>query len=79
MQVGPRQVWKAAEHPFRTDKQLQLTSIPTLVQYTDNGLGVRLSSQLEKAKTAAEAEAAAKTFIATVAKSNHSMNGHSWS
>lgn len=77
MQVGPRQVWKAAEHPFRTDKQIQLTGIPTLVQYSDSGLGARLSSQLEKAKTAAEAESAVKTFITKPAQNSHSTNGHS--
>ena len=76
MQVGPRQAWKAAEHTFRTDKQVQLTGIPTLVQYSDSGLGARLSSQLEKAKTAAEAESAANTFITKAAQNSHSTNGH---
>lgn len=78
MQVGPRQVWKAAEHPFRTDQQMQLTGIPTLVQYSDSGLGARISSQLEKAKTGAEAESAAKSFIAqSAAQNSHAANGHS--
>lgn len=72
MQVGPRQVWKAAEHPFRTDEQMQLTGIPTLIQYSDTGLGARLSIQLEKAKTAAEAESAAKTFMANAAQKSRS-------
>ena len=77
MQVGPRQLWKAADHPFRTDKQIQLTGIPTLMKYTDAGLGVRLSSQLETAKTPAEAEAVAKQFILDAAQNSHSVNGHS--
>ena len=77
MQVGPRHVWKAAEHPFRTDKQMQLTGIPTLVQCSDSGLGARLSSQLEQAKTAAEAESAAKSFITNAAQNSHAANGHS--
>lgn len=76
MQVGPRQVWKAAQHPFRTDKQIQLTGIPTVIQYSSDGLGARLSSQLEKAKTEAEAESTAQSFIANAAQSSHSTNGH---
>lgn len=77
MQVGPRLVWKAADHPFRRDKQIQLTGIPTLMKYTDTGLGVRLSSQLETAKTPAEAEAVAKQFISDAAQNSSSANGHS--
>lgn len=75
MQVGPRPVWKDAQHPFRTDRQIQLTGIPTLVHYTENGLDdVRLSSKLEHAQSAAEAEAAAKSFITTTGWSNHRSN-----
>lgn len=76
MQVGPRQLWKAAQHPFRTDNQIHLTGIPTLIQYSDDGLGARLSSQLEKAKTEAQAESTAESFIANAAQSSHSVNGH---
>lgn len=77
IQVGPRQVWKAADHPFRTNKQIQLTGIPTLLKYTDAGFGVRLSQQLETAKTPAEAEAAAKTFISGAGQNSNSLNEHS--
>lgn len=76
MQVGPRQVWKAADHPFRRDKHIQLTGIPSLVKYTDTGLGVRLSSQLETAKTPAEAEAIAKQFISDAAQNRSSNSKH---
>ncbi|KAL3144229.1 hypothetical protein ABBQ32_004009 [Trebouxia sp. C0010 RCD-2024] len=76
VEVGPRQVWKAADHPFRRDKHIQLTGIPSLVKYTDTGLGVRLSSQLETAKTPAEAEAIAKQFISDAAQNRSSNSKH---
>ena len=55
---------------------MQLTGIPTFVQYSDSGFGAKISSQLEKAKTAAAAESAAKSFIANAVQNSHSAKGH---
>lgn len=33
VKVGPREIWKDKNCPFRTDKTLRLTSIPTLIKW----------------------------------------------
>ena len=64
LQVGPRLVWKDPQHPFRSDKTLQVAGIPTLVHWTQEGPGLRVSTDLEKASSPADAEAVAQAFIA---------------
>ena len=57
-------MWKDPQHPFRTDESLQVTGIPTLVQWTSEGPGQRISTDLERASSPADAEAIAQAFIA---------------
>ena len=63
-QVGPRPVWKDPQHPFRTDKNLHIAGIPTLVHWTSQGGAQRLTNDLERASSPADAEAVARKFIA---------------
>ena len=76
MQVGPRPVWKDAQHPFRSDQQIQLRGIPTLAHYTEDDLGARLSSELEKAQSPSDAEAVAKHFVVSTVTSSQHTNGN---
>ena len=65
IQVGPRAVWKDPQHAFKTDEKIQVTGIPTLVQWTSGGPGARLTSELEMAPTPAQAETAARAFVSS--------------
>jgi hypothetical protein len=72
VEVGPRPVWKSSDHPFRHDKQLHLSGIPTLIHWTADGPGDRLDSQLESATTSEQAEQLVADFVAATKGSQHS-------
>lgn len=44
--VGDRPTWKSADHPFRQDARLQLSGIPTLMQWTPDGPGAQLGAEV---------------------------------
>jgi len=52
--VGDRPSWKDARHPFRTNPELRLTGIPTLMRWSRTGAPMhdfRLGSELETSET----------------------------
>lgn len=64
LQVGPRSAWRDPDHPFRQDCKLRLTGVPTLLLRGPDGPLARLGHPLEKARTADEACALVKAFLA---------------
>lgn len=63
LQVGSRPEWKDKEHRFRKDAELKLTGIPTIIHWKQDGMGARISSELEHAQSAEEANALVSEFI----------------
>ncbi|DBB17735.1 hypothetical protein WJX82_006524 [Trebouxia sp. C0006] len=77
VEVGPRAIWKDAQHALRKDEEVRLTGIPTLVHWTPSGPGRRLGTKLEKASSPAEAEALVKQFVSATSKPEAHANGAS--
>lgn len=75
--MGPRAIWKDAQHALRKDEEVRLTGIPTLVHWTPSGPGRRLGTKLEKASSPAEAEALVKQFVSATSKPEAHANGAS--
>ena len=63
LRVGSRPEWKDKEHRFRKDAELKLTGIPTIIHWRQDGIGARISSELEHAQSAEEANALVSEFI----------------
>lgn len=75
-QVGPRPVWKDAQHPLRHHPALQLKGIPTLVRWRDGAPGARLDSELEAASTPDEADRLIRDFVAAGLKDGAAAAGN---
>ena len=52
--VGPRELWKDAQHPLRCDPVLACTSIPTVLEWRDGKPAQRLDRELEETRAAAD-------------------------
>eukprot|EP00232_Nephroselmis_pyriformis_P013158 CAMPEP_0182881686 /NCGR_PEP_ID=MMETSP0034_2-20130328/17321_1 /TAXON_ID=156128 /ORGANISM="Nephroselmis pyriformis, Strain CCMP717" /LENGTH=531 /DNA_ID=CAMNT_0025014729 /DNA_START=21 /DNA_END=1616 /DNA_ORIENTATION=- len=64
--VGMRPLWKDPAHPLRTDPELAVTCIPTLMWWDHDAEapGERLGPELEAAEGEAEVEALVRPFLA---------------
>lgn len=64
--VGDRPTWKAADHPFRTDVRLAVAGVPTLVQWTPSGVGMRLGAHPGSVPTLAQCPPSFSTHLGSV-------------